>query len=60
MWCNHDNSVHIHPITNHRQHRTSKKLLTQETRHTGVGIIDYIVNTEQRSLFTFRHTISEQ
>ena len=32
MWCNHDNSVHIHPMTNHHQHRTSKKLFTQQTK----------------------------
>ena len=32
MWCNQDNSAHVHLITNHRQHRTSKKLLTQKTK----------------------------
>ena len=32
MCCNHDNSVHVHPITNHRHHRTSKKLLTEKTK----------------------------
>ena len=32
MWCNHENSAHVHPITNHRQQRTSKKLLTLHTK----------------------------
>ena len=32
MWCNHDNSAHVYPITNRRQHRTSIKLLTQQTK----------------------------
>ena len=32
MCCNLNNSVHVHLITNHRQHRTSKNLLTQKTK----------------------------
>ena len=32
MWCNHDNSAHVHPVTNHRKHPPSKKLLTLHTK----------------------------
>ena len=58
--CNQGNSAHVHPITNHRQHRTSKRLLTQQTKVLAVPVADHIVTPAQRTLFTFRHTISEQ
>ena len=37
-----------------------QKVTNSREKHIGVDIIDYIVNTEQRSLFASRHTISEQ
>ena len=32
LWCNQDNSTHVHPITNHRHHLTSKNILTLHTK----------------------------
>ena len=48
----HANSANTGPITNDHCHQTSKD--------TAVPLADHIVNTAQPSLFTSRHTISEQ
>ena len=48
----HGNSANIGPTTNDHCHQTPKD--------TAVPVADHIVNTAQRTLFSLRHTISEQ
>ena len=48
----HGNSANTGPTTNDHWHQTPND--------TAVTVADHIINTAQRTLFTFRHTISEQ
>ena len=48
----HGNSANTTPTTNDHRYQTPKV--------TAVPVADHIDNTAQRTLFTFRHTVSEQ
>ena len=57
MWCNQDNSVHVHPITKSSSPLNFQKVIHSTDKNTAVHIADHIVNTVQRTLFTSRHDL---
>ena len=58
MWCNHKNSAHVYPITNHRQHRTSKNLLALHTKVL-VFVLLTISVTQHNDLYLHLDTRSQ-
>ena len=60
MWCNQDNSTHVHLINTSSSASNFQKVINSKDKNTAVPVADHIVNTAQPPLFTFRHTISEQ